>query len=276
MADRALTRTQMVELLERHGIKPSKRFGQHFLVDPNIVERIVRLVETKPPAHVLEIGAGVGVLTIALADAGFRVTAYEVDDRLAPALEEVIHGRADVRVVYADATKSMRALQAAAPDALVANLPYNVGTGMLLDVLREVPSVGESVVMVQKEVADRLAAAPGSRVYGVPSVAAQIFCDVSSEFTVPDQVFHPRPNVGSAVVRLQRHSPPGADHDRAIQLAALAFSQRRKMLRSSLKTVRHTERLLEAAGLDPASRAEDLAPDDYLRLALIERTLGNV
>ena len=265
----------MVELLNRHDLKPKRRLGQHFLVDPNIVERIVRLVQTPPPAHILEVGAGVGVLTIALADAGYAVSAYEVDQRLAPALFEVIGGRAHVDVVFSDATKSMKEIAAVKPDAFVANLPYNVGTGMLLDVLREIPSVEEAVVMVQKEVADRLSAAPGSRVYGLPSVIAQLFCDVSFEFTVPDQVFYPRPNVESAVVRLRRHSSATPDHDRAMKLAALAFSQRRKMLRASLRTVRHPVRLLEQAGLDPTSRAEDLKPEDYLHLAETERSRGD-
>ncbi|MDH3498547.1 MAG: 16S rRNA (adenine(1518)-N(6)/adenine(1519)-N(6))-dimethyltransferase RsmA [Acidimicrobiia bacterium] len=268
MAEGALTRTQTVELLERHGLTLHKRYGQHFLVDPNIVRRIVRVLESPVGTPVLEVGAGIGTLTVALRDAGHPVVAYELDHRFEPALREVVGDRDRIELRFEDAA-------AREPDlrgtwAFTANLPYNVGTSILLDVIRNEAAVVEFVVMVQREVADRLVASPGSRTYGVPSVVSQLSCDVSIEFTVPPHVFLPPPNVGSAVLRLARHSPPSPLRNRAADLAAAAFGQRRKMLRSSLRSVlRDPESVLSAAGLNPSARAEELAPDAFMALATL-------
>ena len=257
----------MTALLDRHDLRPAKRYGQHFLVDPNIVDRIVRLVESPPGTPVLEIGAGTGVLTAALRAGGHPVLAYEIDPRLGPVLQEVVGGDPSVDLRIEDAADAD--LQLAGRWAFVANLPYNMGTGMLLDVIRRHAAVSEFVVMVQREVADRLVAQPGTRVYGLPSVVARLFCDARLEFTVPPQVFLPPPRVGSAVVRLARHSDPSPELERAVELAANAFAQRRKMLRSSLREHIHdVDGVLKTAGVDPSRRAEDLAPADYLTLAL--------
>ena len=241
--------------------------GQHFLADPNIVARIVETAGVGPSTQVLELGPGTGALTVALGAAAGRVLAYEVDERYRPVLAEVLAGT-DVEVRFADATRVDFAAELPPGEwMLVANLPYNVGTPIVLDLLRFVPRVTSMLVMVQHEVAERLAAAPGSKVYGVPSVVAQIHSTVKIRFRVPPQVFVPPPNVGSAVVSLIR-TPPPPSAERAIRLAGAAFHQRRKMIRSSLADVLSApEEVLDRAGIPGSARAEDLSPGDYVRLA---------
>jgi 16S rRNA (adenine1518-N6/adenine1519-N6)-dimethyltransferase len=263
----AQSRVEIVALLDRHGLRPRKRLGQHFLADPNIVERIVRLAEVTAADHVLEVGAGTGTLTRALAATGASVVAYEVDDLLRPVLEETLAG-CDVDLRFEDVTRADLAAQL--PDGLwtlVANLPYNVGTPLVLDLLRSAPRITRFVVMVQSEVGERLAATPGSKSYGLPSVVAQLHAEVRAGFRVPPQVFVPAPDVDSLVVVLKRRPVPPRT-EAAIELAAAAFNQRRKMLRRSLvAVVVDPETVLESAGIDPTVRAEELAPGDYLRLA---------
>lgn len=241
--------------------------GQHFLADPNIVARIVETSGVGPSTQVLEVGPGTGALTVALAAAAGRVLAYEVDERYRPVLVEVLAGT-DVEVRFADATQvDFDAELPPGEWTLVANLPYNVGTPILLDLLRFVPRITAMLVMVQNEVAERLAATPGSKVYGIPSVVAQIHSTVKLRFRVPPQVFVPPPNVGSAVVSLIR-TPAPSSAEQAIRLAGAAFNQRRKMVRSSLAGVLASpEEVLERSGIPGSARAEDLSPDDYLRLA---------
>lgn len=257
-------------LLERHGRRPNTQLGQHFLADPNLVERIVRFAGVEPGDAVVEVGAGTGALTRALHAAGANVVAYEVDAGLAPVLEESLAGldRVDLRI--ADATDvDFGAALAGEPWTMVANLPYHVGTPLLLDALKHAPAIHRFVVMVQREVADRLLASPGSRTYGVPSVIVALRTTASFGFAVPAEVFIPAPSVASAVVKLDRivSSPHTA---RAERLAATAFSQRRKMVRRSLREAApDIERVLREAGIDPEARAEDLAPDDYLTLAAV-------
>ncbi len=263
-------RRQVRDLLERHRHRPRKRLGQHFLADPNLVERIVRTAGVGPGDRVVEIGAGTGTLTRALAATGAAVVAYEIDRGLEPVLAETLgDSTADVR--FEDATKvDLAAALRGGPWTLVANLPYHVGTPLLLDVLRHVPQVTSMVVMVQREVADRLTAGPGSRTYGLPSVVAQLHAVVRFGFPVPAAVFVPEPGVDSAVVTLVRVEPP-APAERAVQLAAAAFNQRRKMLRRSLAgALEDVGPLLARAGIDPTARAEDLAPEDYVHLANAE------
>lgn len=271
MAEPARSRSAVGALLARHGLVPRKRLGQHFLVDPNIVDRIVRLIEAPAGTPVLEVGAGTGVLTVALADAGYPVVAYEIDSALEPVLREVIGDRENVELRLADA--STASLDRPGPWVLAANLPYNRGTPILLDIVRREARVGEFVVMVQREVADRLVASPGSKDYGLPSVVAQMFCEVRLAFTVPPQVFLPPPRVGSAVVRMVRLHPPSPVRERAAALAGAAFGQRRKMLRSSLRA-EVADQLWNAAGIAPTLRAEDLSPDDFVALARVEADLG--
>jgi 16S rRNA (adenine1518-N6/adenine1519-N6)-dimethyltransferase len=264
----AQTRGDVLGLLERHGLHPRKILGQHFLADPNITRKIVAAAGIGPESRVLEIGAGTGTLTRELAAAGARVLAYEIDEGLRPLLSEVLEpfGAAEVRFEDA-ATADLGSALGAGPWSLVANLPYNVGTPILLDILRHVPAVTTMVVMVQREVADRLVAVPGSKTYGIPSVVVRLHADARLLFTVPPQVFVPAPRVGSAVLRLDRKDAPAAA-ERAIELASAGFGKRRKMLRSSLAPVLDDPvRVLEEAGLDPTARAEELSAEDFARLA---------
>jgi 16S rRNA (adenine1518-N6/adenine1519-N6)-dimethyltransferase len=257
----------MKALLERHGLYPRAALGQHFLADPNITRKVVATARIGQGDQVLEIGAGTGTLTRALAEAGARVIAYEVDPRLEPVLAESLAGLG-VEVHIADATGiDFQAVLGEGRWKLVANLPYNVGTPLLLEMIRKVPRVSEFTVMVQLEVGLRLTAPAGTPEYGIPSVVAQIYTDPHLVFRIPPQVFFPAPRVESAVVHLVRKpAPPTAE--RAIELAASGFGQRRKMLRRSLATVFSTpEQVLASAGIEPTRRAEDLQPADYLRLA---------
>jgi len=263
---RAQTRTQVIELLRRYEIKPKKALGQHFLADPNIIEKIVRLANLGPTSLVLEVGAGTGTLTRALAATGARVVTYEMDESLTPLLAEVLSGAGQVEVRFADITTvDLGAQLDGGPWSLVANLPYNVGTPLVLDILRSVPTIDTLVVMVQLEVARRFVAEPGTSDYGLPSVVTGLHADAKLEFRVPPQVFVPAPNVGSAVVSMRRvPDPPGAE--KAIALASAAFSQRRKMLRRSLADRLHAG-VLDACGIAGTARPEELSPNDWLALA---------
>ena len=254
------------DLLERHDVRLRKGLGQHFLADPNIIERIVAVAGVDSASRVVEVGAGSGALTLALATAGpAQLIAYEVDRSLEPLLDEILPAGVDLR--FADITEVdlQRELEVGSW-MLVANLPYNVGTPLVLDVLRHVPAVERLVVMIQREVADRFVAQPGSRTYGLPSVVVGLHARAHVAFPVPRQVFVPPPNVDSSVLVADRSpAPPLAE--KAIELAAQAFGGRRKMLRRSLSDVAGIETHLESAGVDPTSRPEDLAPSDFLRLA---------
>ncbi|HSL26055.1 MAG TPA: 16S rRNA (adenine(1518)-N(6)/adenine(1519)-N(6))-dimethyltransferase RsmA [Acidimicrobiia bacterium] len=263
----AQTLAEMRALLERFGLRPRPSLGQHFLADPNLTRRIVREAQIVPGDLVLEVGAGTGTLTRALAEAGASVTAVEVDERLQPVLEEVLAGLG-VQLLIADALSiDYGLLLGDASWKAVANLPYQVGTQLILDWLRMVPAISEITAMVQLEVAQRLAAEPGSDAYGLPSVIARLHGRVKIAFRVPPHVFYPPPRVESAVVRIVRQPTP-ALADRAVELAAAGFAQRRKMLRGSLSVILpHPERQLRMAGIDPTSRAETLSPEDFLRLA---------
>jgi len=265
----AQTRSEIKQMLESHGLAPMHRLGQHFLADPNITRKIVEVSGVGPGDQVLEIGAGTGTLTSALAESGARVVAYEIDPGLRPVLEEVTEGTS-VDLRFEDITKvDLSGIVGTGSWALVANLPYNVGTPLLMDALRYQPSIVRFVVMVQREVADRLVAGPGTDAYGLPSVVASIHSDARLEFTVAPQVFYPRPNVESAVVTLSRR-PTQPNSGAAIELARSAFGQRRKMLRGALASVLDDPAVvIEEARIDPRSRAEDLSPDDYLRLAAV-------
>ena len=263
----AQTLSEMRQLLHRHGLKPRTSLGQHFLADPNVTRRIVTSAGIKSGDRVLEVGPGTGTLTRQLVAAGAEVTAIEVDEQLRPVLEETMAGLS-VNLLFLDAAAvDYEQLLGAGAWKVVANLPYQVGTQLVLDWLRLVPAITEMTVMVQLEVAQRMAAPPGSRAYGLPSVVAGLHADLKVAFRVPPHVFYPPPKVESAVVRVVRkNAPPGAA--RAIELAAAGFGQRRKMLRGSLSViVPNAEELLRSAGIDPTKRAEDLSPADFLLLA---------
>lgn len=259
-------------LLESYGLEPSKALGQHFLADPNIVDKIVRVADVSAGDRVLEVGAGTGTLTQALVESGASVVAIEFDRGLAQVLRDLFEN--SIEVIEADVMKvDLDDVLGTEQWTLVANLPYNVGTALLLDVLRKHPQVTRLVVMIQREVADRLCALPGSRIYGIPSVIAGLYAETSIAFGVPPQVFIPPPDVQSAVVDIRRRTDVSEAAGRAVQLAETAFQQRRKMLRRSLAGVlSDPTATLTAAGIDPTARAEQLSPDDFIRLAEIVPT----
>jgi 16S rRNA (adenine1518-N6/adenine1519-N6)-dimethyltransferase len=264
------------ELADRLGLRPSKQRGQNFVIDPNTIRRIVRLARLQDGDDVLEVGPGLGSLTLGLLAAGHRVLAVEVDAALAGALMPTVQLQAptraaDLTVVVADALTL--APGSAQPAALVANLPYNVAVPVLLHLLATFPTIATALVMVQAEVADRLAAEPGSRTYGVPSVKARWYGEVRRVATIGRSVFWPVPNVDSALVRLVRGVPPPttATRDEVFAVIDAAFAQRRKTLRAALApwagSATAADAALRAAGVDPRARGESLAVEDFARIA---------
>jgi 16S rRNA (adenine1518-N6/adenine1519-N6)-dimethyltransferase len=269
-------------LADRLGVYPTKRLGQNFVHDANTVRRIVAAADLSPDDVVLEVGPGLGSLTLALLGAVDRVLAVEVDPLLAGALPATvadrIPDRADaLRILTADALRVRRveiieAADGLEPTALVANLPYNVGVPVLLHLLAELPSLRRGLVMVQAEVADRLAAPPGSRCYGAPSVKAAWFAEVRRAGPVPRAVFWPVPNVDSGLVALTSRPPPSTvPRQEVFALVDAAFAQRRKTLRAALAgwagSAASAEQLLRAAGIDPRSRGEQLSVSEFARIA---------
>lgn len=262
-------------LASRHGITPTKQRGQNFVIDPNTVRMIITQSGVGPDDTVVEVGPGLGSLTLGLLQVARSVVAVEIDTALAQALPgtvaERIPDRADrLQVVAADALQITEL--PGAPTAMVSNLPYNVAVPVLLHFLEHFPSIERVLVMVQSEVADRLAAEPGSRVFGVPSVKARWYADVRRAAAIGRKVFWPEPNVDSALVQLTRRAEqPRADRRRVFELVDAGFAQRRKMLRSALGpalgSASEAEDCLRAAGLDPSARAEVLTVDDWVRLA---------
>jgi len=263
-----LSRSAVRDLLTSRGLKPRRELGQNFVIDPNTVRRIAHLAGVGPGDHVVEIGAGLGALTAALADTGAAVTAIEVDHGLAKVLREVVGGYENVTVVEADATRlDWSGLLGCDQWVLVANLPYNVATPLVADLLDEVPAIARMLVMVQREVAERLAAAPGSRAYGAVSVKVAYWADARLVGDVPATVFVPRPSVDSALVSITRHAPPDVPPEPLFALVRAAFNQRRKMLRRSLRDVVTPEQFA-AAGVEPTARPEELGLDDWCRLTV--------
>jgi 16S rRNA (adenine1518-N6/adenine1519-N6)-dimethyltransferase len=263
-------------LLAGAGLRPSRALGQNFVADPNTVRRIARLAEVGPGDRVVEIGAGLGSLTLALAETGAEVTAVEVDRGLVPVLREVVEPTG-ARVVEADAMELdwdglLGPAEASRSWALVANLPYNVATPLVLTVLERAPQVDRMVVMVQREVGERLAARPGSGAYGIPSVKVAWWADAEVVGRVPATVFVPQPRVESALVRITRHAEPpaavaaGVGRSEVFALIEAGFGQRRKMLRRSLAG-RAGPESFAAAGVRPEARAEELDLDAWIALA---------
>ena len=274
-----LTPGDVSELAGRLGVRPSKRFGQNFVIEPGTVRRIATLARLRPDDVVLEVGPGLGSLTLALLEAGpGRLLAVEIDPVLAAALPQTIAARAPelagrVSVVAADALRIGARDLPAAPAVLVANLPYNVAVPVVLHLLAVLPSLRRGLVMVQAEVADRMCAAPGSRVYGTPSAKLAWFADVRPAGPVPRSVFWPVPNVDSRLVAFSRRDPPRttATREEVFAVVDAAFRQRRKTLRAALSgwagSAPEAERLLRAAGLDPGARGETLGIAEFARLA---------
>jgi 16S rRNA (adenine1518-N6/adenine1519-N6)-dimethyltransferase len=261
------------ELLDRHQLDPSRSLGQNFVVDPNTVERIVRVAGVESGDRVIEIGPGLGSLTVGLAAAADEVVAIELDRHLLPPLSEVLERRGlagRVEVVNADATEidwGEFGRKYSGAWRLVANLPYNVAAPVVLRVLDEAPFVSEILVMVQREVGERLAAPAGASDRGIPSVKAQYWADVSLAGTVPASVFHPVPKVESVLVRLSRRSAV-ADVDLVVlwKLVNAGFGQRRKMLRRSLAGLVEAQ-VFEAAQIEPTARPQDLTVAEWVGLA---------
>ena len=255
-------------LLESGGLAPRRDLGQNFVADPNTVRRIAALAQVAEGDHVIEIGAGLGSLTLALADTGADVVAVEVDRGIVPVLRRVVADRANVSVLEVDAMDADWPSILGDHDrwTLVANLPYNVATPLVCDLLDEVPAVTSMLVMVQREVAERFAAGPGSKQYGAVSVKIAYWGRARVVATVPASVFVPRPNVESALVRIDRHEPPDVDPAPLFDLVRQAFGQRRKMLRRSLAGVVSAEQF-DAAGVAADGRPETLGLDDWVRLA---------
>jgi 16S rRNA (adenine1518-N6/adenine1519-N6)-dimethyltransferase len=258
-------------------LRPTKQRGQNFVIDANTVRRIVRESGVGADDVVVEVGPGLGSLTLALLEVAGRVVAIEVDDvlaaRLPATIAEFAPGQRDrFEVVLADAMR-IEAVPGPPPTALVANLPYNVSVPVLLHLLGLLPSLERGLVMVQAEVADRLAAVPGSKVYGVPSVKAAWFADVRRAGAIGRNVFWPAPNVDSGLVAWTRREPPTTSATRAQVFAVVdaAFAQRRKALRGALRGLAGSTEVvsgaLEHAGVDPLARGESLVIDDFVRIA---------
>ncbi|MGP3922349.1 MULTISPECIES: 16S rRNA (adenine(1518)-N(6)/adenine(1519)-N(6))-dimethyltransferase RsmA [unclassified Streptomyces] len=266
------------ELAAALGVRPTKQRGQNFVIDANTVRRIVRTADVRSDDVVVEVGPGLGSLTLALLEAADRVTAVEIDDVLATALPATVAARLPERadrfaLVHSDALH-ITELPGPAPTALVANLPYNVAVPVLLHMLAVFPTIERTLVMVQSEVADRLAAPPGSKVYGVPSVKAAWYAHVKRAGAIGRNVFWPAPNVDSGLVSLVRRAEPlktGATKDEVFAVVDAAFAQRRKTLRAALAgwagSAAEAEAALVAAGVSPQARGESLTVEEFARIA---------
>ncbi|GAA5651127.1 ribosomal RNA small subunit methyltransferase A [Geodermatophilus obscurus DSM 43160] len=266
------------DLAQQLELRPTKALGQNFLHDANTIRRIVRTAELTREDVVLEVGPGLGSLTLGLLPAAAHVTAVEIDPRLAALLPRTVAERAPaladrLTVVEADALR-IREVPGRAPTALVANLPYNVAVPVLLHLLELLPTLRRALVLVQAEVAERLAAAPGSPAYGVPSAKAAWYGEVRRAGNVGRRVFWPEPNVDSGLVALDRRPPPAGDRAATFTVIDAAFATRRKGLRAALARwaggPAAAEARLRAAGIDPTTRGEQLSVADFARLAATE------
>lgn len=272
---RLLGAADIRRLAEQADVRPTKQKGQNFVIDANTVRRIVDVSGVGPDDVVVEIGPGLGSLTLALLDRSRHVTAVEIDDVLAGLLPTTIAefapGATDrFDLVHADALR-VTELPGPEPTALVANLPYNVSVPVLLHFLERFPSLNTVLVMVQAEVAHRLAAGPGSRTYGIPSVKAAWYADVRLAGNIGRNVFWPAPNVDSALVAMTRREPPAGDRKAVFRVVDAAFAQRRKTLRAALSGVAGggaaAEAALVAAGIDPRTRGEQLTVEQFAAVA---------
>ena len=256
-------------------LRPTKQWGQNFVIDPNTVRKIVRVADIRPDDVVVEVGPGLGSLTLGLLEVARAVTAVEIDPRLADLLPLTVADRAPLlakklTVVLQDAL-TIESLPGDAPTAFVANLPYNVAVPVLLRLLEKLSTLRTGLVMVQAEVADRLAAPPGSKTYGVPSVKAAWYAEVTKAGSIGKNVFWPAPNVDSGLVAFTRREPPAGDRLQTFAAIDAAFAQRRKTLRAALAgwagSAAAAEERLRAADIDPQARGEVLSVDDFARLA---------
>ncbi len=266
-----LTQAQISAQLHAAGLTPRRALGQNFVVDANTVRRIARLCGVGPTDNVLEIGAGLGSLTLALAESGAQITAIEIDQLIIPLLRQNVAKCPNVSVVQADAM-TLDWSTIADPARrwhLVANLPYNVATPLIADILDTVPQIKEFFVMVQREVGERLAGAPRTKAYGAVSVKVAFWGHAEIVGVVPASVFLPKPNVESALVRIVRHNEPLDDKVNTAELFSLVrtgFAKRRKMLRGALANL-VTQAQFNEAGIESTARAEELSVHDWIRLS---------
>lgn len=295
MRERLLGPSSVRELAERLGVSPTKKLGQNFVIDANTVRKIVRLAGVEQGQRVIEVGPGLGSLTLGITETGADVTAIEIDSRLAAELPNTVRAMqpdaADrFRVIHSDALdltiEQLRDVLPIAPHAdrdglptvLVANLPYNVSVPILMHFLELLPDLARGLVMVQAEVGYRIAAGPGSKEYGAPSAKAAWYGEWSIAGTVSRRIFWPVPGVDSVLVAFkQRATPLGTEDERALtfELVNAAFAQRRKMIRQALQPVlgaEHAVTIIESAGIAPTARAEQLSIDDYLAIARHKRS----
>ena len=269
-----LTPTRVRALLARYGLRPSRALGQHYLADPNTARKVVRLAGVLPGQAVVEVGPGLGSLTLALREAGAHVMAVEADARLLPALAEALGDKGHVRVEVADALRVDLGALAPAAEALVANLPYNIAATLVLRVLERVPRIAHLTVMVQREVGERLAAAPGTPAYGAVSAKVAALAQARVLASVSRHVFVPEPHVDSVLLRLDRREHPAVrelGYRRLARVIDAAFAQRRKTLRNPLRGLgldaEGVEALGRAAGVDLSLRAERLGVEQFAALA---------
>lgn len=262
-------------LLDEFGLATKHRLGQNFLVDNHIIERICALAELTGSERVLEVGPGIGTLTLALVQEAARVVSIEMDTELEPVLAEHAAEHENFAYLMGDALKVPleRIVEAMGgePELLVANLPYNVAATIILAFFERMPSIRRAVVMVQKEVADRIAAVPGTKAYGAYTVKLALHGQVTGRFEVPPRCFMPAPHVDSAVVRIDRRSEPLAESDEVARVVEAAFAQRRKTIRNSMSSngfdKGELDRALAATGIAPTARAETLSVGEFIRLA---------
>ncbi|GAA2641169.1 16S rRNA (adenine(1518)-N(6)/adenine(1519)-N(6))-dimethyltransferase RsmA [Paractinoplanes durhamensis] len=279
MADALLGPAEIRELAARLGVAPTKKLGQNFLHDPNTIRRIVNAAGLRPDDVALEVGPGLGSLTLGLVGAVAHVHAVEIDPKLAAALPATVTAP-HLTVHPADAMRVKAADFDPAPTMLVANLPYNVAVPVVLSLLAELPTLRGGLVMVQKEVADRLTAGPGSKVYGVPSVKLAWYAEAKPAGKVPPAVFWPVPNVDSGLVAFTCRTPPMGDIDRSQVFAVVdaAFAQRRKTLRAALAGWAggpdRAEKVLVAAGISPQARGESLTVGQFAAIAAAAKLSG--
>lgn len=271
------------EMLEAFGLATKHRLGQNFLIDNHVIERIMALAELTGSERVLEVGPGIGTLTLALVQEATRVTSIEMDTELEPVLSAHAMDHSNFRFIMGDALAVPPAAIAEALDGeselLVANLPYNVAATIILQLFQTMPSLRRAVVMVQKEVADRIAAVPGTKAYGAYTVKLSLYGEVTGRFEVPPRCFMPAPHVDSAVVRIDRVDASDAEDEGAASADAAAvarvvdaaFAQRRKTIRNSMSSNGFDKDALDAAfeacGISPTARAEALTTEDFIALA---------
>ena len=276
MADKSgglLGATEIRRLADELGVSPTKKLGQNFVHDANTIRRIVSIAGVSEGDHVLEVGPGLGSLTLGLLEAGATLSVIEIDPRLAGALPRTVSRYFPDRTVSVMTQDALEVTEVrGTPTALVANLPYNTSVPITLHLLSALPSLRSVLVMVQAEVAERLAAQPGSKAYGAPSVKARWFGSWSVAGSVPRQVFWPVPNVDSLLVRMEGATPPGEEALRRVvfDLVDHAFATRRKMVRGALSGLLGADRVndvITAAGLSPEARGEQWTLDDFVALA---------